>query len=134
MKSLLKRYKIEFEPEEEEVKPATANSSCEDRLVEALLQATNKKPAALEHVNISAELGKLGLDAFFPIASWPPMNAVRKLATKMRRLLKAGLRSLSLQLNCESELLCDRCCLRHLLCVIELTGSCHLAVASTSIS
>ena len=90
MKSLLKRYKIEFEPEEEEVKPAAANGSCEDRLVEALLQATSKKPAALEHVNIAAELAKPGLDAFFPIASWPLMNAVRKLATKMRRLLKAG--------------------------------------------
>ena len=90
MKSLLKRYKIEFEPEEEEVKPATANSSCEDRLVEALLQATSKKPAAMEHVNIAAELAKLGLDAFFPISVWPPTNAVRKLATKMRRLMKAG--------------------------------------------
>ena len=43
------------------------------------------------------------------------------------------MRSLSLQLNCESELLSDRCCLHHLGCVIRFAGSCHPAVASTSI-
>ena len=90
MKSLIKRYKIEFGAEEEEVRPAATNGGCEDRLVEALLLATSKKPAAMEHVNIAAELAKLGLDAFFPISVWPPTNAVRKLATKMRRLMKAG--------------------------------------------
>ena len=90
MKNLIKRYKVEFGAEEEEVRPAAANGGCEDRLVEALLQATSKKPAAMEHVNIAAELAKLGLDVFFPITVWPPTNAVRKLATKMRRLMKAG--------------------------------------------
>ena len=91
MKSLIKRYKAEFQTDVEEAKPpAAANGGCEDRLVEALLLATSKKPAAMEHVNIAAELAKLGLDAFFPIAVWPPTNAVRKLATKMRRLMKAG--------------------------------------------
>jgi hypothetical protein len=63
MKSLIKRYKIEFGAEEEEVRPAATNGGCEDRLVEALLLATGKKPAAMEHVNIAAELAKLGLDA-----------------------------------------------------------------------
>ena len=90
MKSLIKRYKAEFQTDVEEARPAAANGGCEDRLVEALLLATSKKPAAMEHVNIAAELAKLGLDAFFPIAVWPPTNAVRKLATKMRRLMKAG--------------------------------------------
>ena len=91
MKNLIKRYKVEFgAEEEEEARPAAANGGCEDRLVEALLLATSKKPAAMEHVNIAAELAKLGLDAFFPIAVWPPTNAVRKLATKMKRLMKAG--------------------------------------------
>lgn len=90
MKSLIKRYKAEFQTDEEETRPVVAGRSSEERLVEALLQATTKRPTALEHIDMYKEMAQLNLDAHFPIASWPPTNATRKLATKMRRLVKAG--------------------------------------------
>ena len=66
----------------EVAEPAAAGRSSNERLVEALLQATTKKPTALEHIDMAAELARLGLDVHFLIASWPLTNATRKLATE----------------------------------------------------
>ena len=74
MKSLIKRYKAEFQTDVEEAKPVVAGRSSEERLVEALLQATTKKPTALEHIDMYKEMAQLNLDAHFPIASWPGLS------------------------------------------------------------
>ena len=56
----------------------------------ALLCLLGKPAKELVHVDMTAKMNSLGLTKFFPSDAWPPHNAVRETATKIRSRVKQG--------------------------------------------
>lgn len=55
-----------------------------------MLSALGKPRVELIQVDVGASLAKLGLASFLPVDVWPPTNAVRELATKIKTRKKLG--------------------------------------------
>ena len=68
----------------------TSQTGDNDRLQCALLSALGKPRVELIQVDVGASLAKLGLASFLPVDVWPPTNAVRELATKIKTRKKLG--------------------------------------------
>ena len=56
----------------------------------ALLCLLGKPAKELVHVDMTAKMNSLGLTKYFPSDAWPPHNAVRETATKIRSRVKQG--------------------------------------------
>jgi len=56
------------------------------RLQAALMRMVGKPVKELVKVDLDARLRELGLADHFPISTWPPVAAVRELATKVKQL------------------------------------------------
>ena len=52
---------------------------------EAMIKAFSKKKHEMVEVDLEAELKSLGLDRAFAPSQWPPLNATRELATKLKK-------------------------------------------------
>ena len=50
----------------------------------------NGKHKPCVHIDMVAEMSKLGLGSHFPSSVWPPTNAVRELASKLKTLKATG--------------------------------------------
>ena len=61
------------------------------KMESAFLRAMGKGPKEMVHVDMTAKLEKLGLKDHVPDIALPPTNAVRELATKIRKNEKEGL-------------------------------------------
>ena len=59
------------------------------RLQAALLKIA-KPSNELVRVDLEGRIKELGLDKVYPVSWWPPMAAVRELATKVKTLKKAA--------------------------------------------
>ena len=59
------------------------------RLQAALLKIA-KPSNELVRVDLEGRIKELGLDNVYPVSWWPPMAAVRELATKVKNLKKAA--------------------------------------------
>ena len=68
----------------------TCTIGADDRLQCALLSALGKPRIELIQVDVGASLAKLGPASFLPVDVWPPTNAVRELATKIKTRKKLG--------------------------------------------
>ena len=60
------------------------------QLQAALLGMLGKPVHEFVHVDVGEKLAALGLDKFFPVEAWPPQNAVRELATRLKSRSKHG--------------------------------------------
>ena len=67
----------------------SSNGSSADVQV-ALLCLLGKPAKELVHVDMTEKMTSLGLAKFFPSDAWPPHNAVRETATKIRSRVKQG--------------------------------------------
>ena len=61
------------------------------KMENAFLRAMGKGPKELVHVDMQQKLLDAGLLIHFPSSVWPPTNAVRETATRLRKLSKSGL-------------------------------------------
>ena len=111
MRSLLSKYKTDTAPAVDSSKsndphhedwtselaePAaatkpTGSGNDQQALVEALLQVAGRRERPMEHIDMAAEMEKVGLSKHLPTCCWPPTNALRKFATRQRKLQKMGL-------------------------------------------
>jgi hypothetical protein len=74
----------EEEEEEEEEECFT------DKIETAFLRAMGKAPKEMVLVDMSQKLKDLGVHQHIPATAWPPTNAVREVATKIKKLAKDG--------------------------------------------
>ena len=58
--------------------------------LQSALERVLGKPKELVSVDLGAKLKEAGLDAFFPLPTWPPTAAVRELATRLKKQKQAG--------------------------------------------
>ena len=54
----------------------------------ALLKMMGKEKEEAAHVDLAARMTELGLARAFPSECWPPTNAVKKLASRVKKLKK----------------------------------------------
>ena len=97
------------------------NGDFSEKMQKAFLMAMGKAPKEFVHVDMQEKMLALGLKDHFPSSAYPPPNAVREVATKLRKLKRSGLDNpfvaVDLRKYAARQIFCLAGCRAALLCI-----------------